>query len=280
MGLLLSPLVKEIAKAKARATNPKTASLGYKYQYWTPLSDHISSSGEVVCRGLYFYIGLSSFDSWLNLLSACNLRFRCSYRRSDWVKDVGVSIFSYPAGHGSKGKTCRSTQWIMLGGQVDPAPDWVLTPKEQLYAGFPPPGFIKYWKNPFARIFNITSRDPAECSIELDKVAHEIAADIDGFDWNEVDTGDTSEDEEFYPAAYRQESGTDRTAVSIGRVRYSSLRKNNHEDAVVAELKERGIIDRTKENGWRNNLQVLKTDEGNVDSFQPKIAITNFSVEV
>jgi len=58
------------------------------------------------------------------------------------------------------------------------------------------------------------------------------------------------------------------------------LRKNNHEDAVVAELKERGIIDRTKENGWRNNLQVLKTDEGNVDSFQPKIAITNFSVEV
>ena len=49
--------------------------------------------------------------------------------------------------------------------------------------------------------------------IELDKIAHEIAADINGFDWNEVDMGDMLGDEEFYPEeeeqSARDESGSE-----------------------------------------------------------------------
>ena len=55
--------------------------------------------------------------------------------------------------------------------------------------------------------------------VELDKVAHEIAAGIDGFDWNQVDTEDMSEDEEFYPEEEEQsdkdESGSEEEKEEI-----------------------------------------------------------------
>ena len=86
----MSPLVKEVVKAKARATTSLKG--GYKYEYWIPLSEHTSSGGDVLCRGLYYYIGLESYDSWRNLLSTCSLTTK-SFRNPAWQNDVGINIF-------------------------------------------------------------------------------------------------------------------------------------------------------------------------------------------
>jgi len=103
--------MEEVAKAKKRASKP---TLGYKNQYWFPLSDHTTCEGILLCRGLYHYIGLGDYESWRNLLGACSLS-KASFRSPVWQNEIGVSIFSYPSGHGSKGNTCRSNQWIALG---------------------------------------------------------------------------------------------------------------------------------------------------------------------
>ena len=47
--------------------------------------------------------------------------------------------------------------------------------------------------------FSIASTDPSECSIALDNVAHEIAAEIDGFNDDDATMEELSEDEDFYP---------------------------------------------------------------------------------
>ena len=49
------------------------------------------------------------------------------------------------------------------------------------------------------------------------------------------------------PATYRRERGTDRTAASIGRIRYKDLRKKDLKAAIVAELGARGIFQTTKD---------------------------------
>jgi len=73
------------------------------------------------------------------------------------------------------------------------------------------------------------------------------------------------------PAALRRELGTDRTAASEGLVNYSDLNKTDHEHALVDELHKRGYQDRTIQHGWKKNLNVLKQDEGNWESFEPQI---------
>ena len=77
------------------------------------------------------------------------------------------------------------------------------------------------------------------------------------------------------PATYRRERGTDRTAASIGCIRYKDLRKKDHEAAIVVELGAREIV-RTSKDGWKIKLDVLKGNERDQHSFEPKSSIEAF----
>ena len=58
------------------------------------------------------------------------------------------------------------------------------------------------------------------------------------------------------PALYRHVTGTDRTAVSTGKVRYVTLRKKKHERALVAELRKRGYRDVIIDDAWKTTLLI------------------------
>lgn len=73
----------------------------------------------------------------------------------------------------------------------------------------------------------------------------------------------------------RRERGTDRTAASIGCIRYKDLRKKDHEAAIVVELGAREIV-RTTKDGWKIKLDVLKGNERDQHSFEPKSSIEAF----
>ena len=49
------------------------------------------------------------------------------------------------------------------------------------------------------------------------------------------------------PATYWRERGTDRTADSIGSIRYKDRRKKYHKAAIVVELGARGNVRTTKD---------------------------------
>ena len=75
---------------------------------------------------------------------------------------------------------------------------------------------------------------------------------------------------------YRQDTGTDRTVVSTGKVRYVTLRNKKHERALVAELRKRAYCDVIIDDVWKPNLQKLKDDGGNYDAFDPLTSVRDF----
>ena len=129
-------------------------------------------------------------------------------------------------------------------------------------------------------------KDLRECVQGYDpKVREQMIANLRGpsksFNTNRIneklaDFARKKDRRKVLPALYRQDTGTDRTAVSTGKVRYVTLRKKKHERALVAELRKRGYHDVRIDDGWKPNLQKLKDDEGNDDAFDLLTSVSDF----